>query len=429
MSATLDVRAGAELPRAAAAQSIVAFLVVASLGFAQGGLEPRTWRLASLSFLALAAAALLSRTPIMLGRLEWWMLAAFAALVGWTALSTVWSSQPTASLLQAERVLVYAAGLLAFVLLVERTALPFVLAGTLAAITVVAAYGLARKLFAPPPYDTYEGTLLYQPIGYANGLGIFAAIGILIALGLALRLRGTARSAALAPILVLGPTLYLTSSRGAGLALVGGLAVLVLVAGGARKPKLAAVGALAAAGILVAVLAASRGPAQSLVGNNRQHYWHAALADYREHPVLGAGAGTFGPYWLRHRPDTQFTRTAHSLYLGTLADLGPFGLALLVAGLAPPLVALRRFRGPLAAAAAAGYAAYLLHTGIDWDWELPAATVPGLLCGAALLVGARGPSGRPLSGGTRAVLLVAVVLVAAAEVARLAIGPATPFGS
>jgi O-antigen ligase len=429
MTTTADVRAGAALPRAAAAQSVVAFVVVASLGFAQGGLEPRTWRLASLSFLALAAAALLSRTPILLGRLEWWMLAAFAALVGWTALSTVWSSQPTASLLQAERVLVYAAGILAFVLLVERAALPFVLGGTLAAIAVVAAYGLARKLFAPPPYDTYEGTLLYQPIGYANGLGIFAAIGILLALGLALRLSGAARPAALLPILVLGPALYLTSSRGAGLALAGGLAVLVLVAGGARRPKLAAVGAVAALGVLAAVLVASRGPARSLVGNNRQHYWHAALADYREHPVLGAGAGTFGPYWLRHRPDTQFTRTAHSLYLGTLADLGPLGLALVLAGLAPPLVALRRFRGPLAAGAAAGYAAYLLHTGIDWDWELPATTVPALLCGAVLLVGARAPSAAPLQSRVRTALLVAVFLVAAAEVARLASGPATPFGS
>src|SRR5438132_5879900 len=157
MTTTAEVRVGAALPRAAAVQSVVAFVVVASLGFAQGGLEPRAWRLATLAFLALAGAALVSRSPILLGRLEWWMVASFAALVGWTALSATWSSQPTASILQAERVLVYATGILAFVLLAERAALPFLLGGALAAITVVAAYGLARKVFAPPPIDTYEG--------------------------------------------------------------------------------------------------------------------------------------------------------------------------------------------------------------------------------------------------------------------------------
>jgi O-antigen ligase len=228
---------------------------------------------------------------------------------------------------------------------------------------------------------------------------------------------------------LLGATLYFTSSRGAGLALAGALAVLVLAAGGARRPKLGAVAAVGTAVIVAAVLAASRGPAQSLLGNNRQQYWHAALADYREHPVLGAGAGTFGAYWLRHRPDTQFTRTAHSLYLGTLADLGPLGLALVVAGLAPPLVALRRFRHPLAPPAAAAYAAYVLHTGIDWDWELPATTVPALLCGSTLVVGARGALTRPLSPRVRSALLVAVLLLAVAEAVRLVVGPATPFGS
>ena len=42
-------------------------------------------------------------------------------------------------------------------------------------------------------------------------------------------------------------------------------------------------------------------------------------------------------------------------------------------------------RHPLVPGAAGAYAAYLVHTGVDWDWELPAVTLAGLLCGAAIL--------------------------------------------
>jgi len=41
------------------------------------------------------------------------------------------------------------------------------------------------------------------------------------------------------------------------------------------------------------------------------------------------------------------------------------------------------------AAAAAGYSAYLVHAGLDWDWEYPVVTLAGLACGAALLIAAR----------------------------------------
>jgi hypothetical protein len=75
-------------------------------------------------------------------------------------------------------------------------------------------------------------------------------------------------------------------------------------------------------------------------------------------------------------------RDAHSLYLETLAELGLLGLALLGLALAPPLLA--AFRGA-SAAAAGGYVAFLVHAGLDWDWELPAVTLAGLLCGAALI--------------------------------------------
>jgi tetratricopeptide (TPR) repeat protein len=64
------------------------------------------------------------------------------------------------------------------------------------------------------------------------------------------------------------------------------------------------------------------------------------------------------------------------------------------------------------AAAAGGYAAFLLHAALDWDWEISAVTTAGLLCGSALLLAARG-SERPrrLTTRGRAVALAAVVPV------------------
>jgi hypothetical protein len=85
-------------------------------------------------------------------------------------------------------------------------------------------------------------------------------------------------------------------------------------------------------------------------------------------------------------------REAHSLYLETLAELGPLGLALLLTVLTVPLMAAVRARGsPLVPVAAGAYVAFLVHAGADWDWEMPAVTLAGLACAAALLVAARRP--------------------------------------
>src|SRR5207237_372179 len=72
---------------------------------------------------------------------------------------------------------------------------------------------------------------------------------------------------------------------------------------------------------------------------------------------------------------------AHSLYLETFAELGIVGLALLVAALALSV------RGPPAAIAVV--AAYGAAAAIDWDWQLPAVTIPALV---AAVVGNGSPT-------------------------------------
>ena len=115
---------------------------------------------------------------------------------------------------------------------------------------------------------------------------------------------------------------------------------------------------------------------------HRPWYWHVAWQEASDFPVTGRGAGTFELAWLEEQPIEESVLDAHSLYLETLAELGLVGLGLLALALVPPLVP--AFRGT-SAAAAAGYVAFLFHAGVDWDWEMPAVTVAGLLCGAAIL--------------------------------------------
>jgi hypothetical protein len=85
---------------------------------------------------------------------------------------------------------------------------------------------------------------------------------------------------------------------------------------------------------------------------------------------------------------------AHSLYVETLAELGVVGLGLLLlflGGVAWGLVRLHRLDAGAAAGLAAALAAWAIHAGLDWDWEMPALTLMALLLGAAALAWSEEP--------------------------------------
>jgi O-Antigen ligase len=189
------------------------------------------------------------------------------------------------------------------------------------------------------------------------------------------------------------------------------------VAGGrlAMAPRLpavaAAVVAVGLAGLVLGALAErgstgeqseQRGLARlGSVESRRYDYWRVGLEAYADYPLRGAGAGSFRVEWLRERPVSEGALEIHSLPLEMLTELGIpglLGLVMLAGGVA---VAGRRALGRhpvLAPGPCAACAVWLLHAAIDWDWQLPAATLPAIVAAAALVAASETGTMEPSAG-------------------------------
>jgi O-antigen ligase len=483
----LALRADRENGRVArTAVAAVPLVLVPALGAVQGGFHPDTWVWAGALAAWAGALALVVGAEALSLRREWPWVALGLALLLWTLLSTLWSPEREQSLLEARRTVVYAAVVLALLVLARRNASWILVTAGEIAVTALVLYALGRYLLEPRRVDQFEGAHLSQPLGYANAVGILAVVALLLSLAPAVEARRAAfRAAAAGTAPLLGLALELTGSDASWLALaVGALALLSLhpapssllrtgmavvpltaaaawlghasrLAQAAAQPRLAgwlvgvvglALGAAAAAAVtaagagaspgrrvrrdVVAALAAvalAAGGAVAVVRAGatepRSSYYHVAWLEYRAHPVLGSGAGTFGRYWLRLGSPERWggALDAHSLYLETLAELGPVGLLLLSGFLLAPLrhvVASRGVRGVPAAAGAT--VAFLVHAGLDWDWELPAVVVAALACAAAVALAEAGTARAapgPLSRRGRTGVLAVSLLLGAAAIA------------
>jgi O-antigen ligase len=401
----------------------------------QGAYFPPAWGWSAFGLLLTAALALAFRPRIEINRFEWALLAGLTSLLLWTALSAAWSDSLPRTIAELERTMIYVAAIAALIALVSAETLGYMLGGLLAAVVAIAVYALVDQ-----PANT-QGNPLSGPLGYWNAVGLLMTIGLLLALALAsAQLPRSVRLAAAAAVPLLAATLYLTRSRGALLGLAAGFVLFAFrhpfLSGRQRRIAAFSVAALVIAALGVGTVHAGgpsaliertynafRSPPSphgerserllTVSGNFRSHYWHVAWIEYRAHPWLGCGAGTFELYWDRYRKTIYGSRDAHNLYLETLAELGPMGLALLVATFAIPFVALRRTqREPLVGAAAGGFLAFLVQAAVDWDWEMPAVTLAGLLCGGAVVVGASS-RGRSVSSTTRWAALAALSVLAA----------------
>jgi O-Antigen ligase len=490
------VRASQSATGRSGALGLAVLLAVSGLAAEQGGYFPRVWGLASLALICVSAVAVLTLPRVCFSRLEVLALAGLGGLLAWTALSVLWSLDPGQSMLEAQRGLVYLAGLATVLLLADRRSVAVVLAALAIACTLVSAYALARWGLSDASDGaartaSFDATALSTPIGYSSALGLLMAMGSLLVLGFAAHGQSrSTRALAAAALVPLASALSLAGSRAAFVALAGGLAVTV--AFGSRRhgvrgamaaalPAPALAAGLSATGaaatgralvpalivlagssaalslglgigrdrtrarivtVAIALLLLFAGPGMASAGAPRDqtaahppspavnavdagrthgsltvrlHLWSVAWQSARQRPLLGAGAGSFGRSWSKLRPTHKDARDAHNLYVETLGELGAIGLALLLIVLVAPLIAAARSRhNPLVAAAAGAYAAYLIHAGTHWDWEMPVLTLAALWCGAAILIAQR-PSGdaRPIGRPARAGALVAALALGA----------------
>jgi hypothetical protein len=321
------------IPRLAAvgAAPTVTFAVTTlgatSLLAARGGYFPTSWGWATIA-LAWGAALGAVLRRLCLGRRELAFLGALTALGAWMALSYLWSDSGWRAVIETQRVAVYVALAAAALVLLRRATVPALLGGLLAAVTLVAGYGLATRLF-PARLGTHDPVAVYrlaEPLGYWNALGVLAALGTLLGLALALRartLRARALSAACVPILA--TTLYFTFGRGSWIALAVGLAAAVAV--DTRRLRLCAGLAALVVPTAAAVALASRADALTrqgaeLVDATRSGH-RLALALLLLALASGGAAAAFGYAERRWNPN----RTARQAFAALLMGLVVLALA------------------------------------------------------------------------------------------------------
>ena len=181
--------------------------------------------------------------------------------------------------------------------------------------------------------------------------------------------------------------------RAAGAVVLGGL--LVVLAGGLVRLGNPVASVQHAYGSFIAPAAADdpvdlNDRFASFSGNGRIEVWRYAWDEAQAHPLLGTGAGSFERAW-QLNPNPPFKlRDAHTLYLETLAELGPVGLILLsVALLLPICVGIYVRRRHLTPYLAGAYGAFLVQAGIDWQWELGGVALTAMLIGVLMLASAR----------------------------------------
>ena len=241
--------------------SVGAFVLVLAMAQAHGAYFPTAWGWCVLSLGWAAVLLLVLGDRILLGGLGRLFVCSASLVVGWTALSIVWSSDVEQSVLEVERGLIYVIGTFVFVLVARGQAITGLLSGLLTGIVWISIQALEGRLFAGTGGGSAQIVLgrLAEPVGYSNALGLLAVMAALIALGMAVHGRTlNARVCAAGALPVLLATGYFTFSRGAALALAAGLVCATLL--DPRRLRLLTVGSVVALPALMTVWLASRAP-------------------------------------------------------------------------------------------------------------------------------------------------------------------------
>jgi len=405
---------------------IIGGILIAILPWMSGGSDPLAVMISA--FGILVAAFLLARRPEQ-HRVATLPLRFLTVLwLGWGTLSLIWS----ANRYDSELWLLYAIlGVLVFTVassltLAEKAQL---LSGYVWIAVVAAIYGL--YLYFTADYDRLTSSFYW-----ANPCAAFLLPATFVTGWRWIELKNSERFPKTAwlriiQILVLGTAVWLADSRGAILAAAIVLAA-ALFASSLRRRILYVFGitvltfglSLGAAALRTHFLhhisvtpgsrfaQAAEGESNSL--KDRQNYLISAFAIWRNHPLLGTGAGTYGVEHPRYqRAVVSASNDTHNIFAQTAAEQGLIGLLILVYLLIVVAVGVGRGvrREPQLAVVAAVAAMLLIHFGLDIDDRYPA-----LIALLALLAGICYQPWRPwsVSGYRRwalpALLVPAVIL-------------------
>ncbi|MGE5280931.1 MAG: O-antigen ligase family protein [Chloroflexota bacterium] len=129
-------------------------------------------------------------------------------------------------------------------------------------------------------------------------------------------------------------------------------------------------------------------------GAGRYQFWQAAVDASKTASWQGIGPGAFEFWWIKHGSYNGYVRTAHSLYLENLAELGIPGL-LLIAGFVFAVLGIgtvRSLRAPpgeriVLAGATAGATGFAMAAALDWVWQLGALPAAFMLLAAVAVSG------------------------------------------
>ncbi len=175
---------------------------------------------------------------------------------------------------------------------------------------------------------------------------------------------------------------------------------------------------------------------EDLSVRGRLGFWESGLRIFRDYPLLGAGAGTFGAVHPLYQRDARFySKDAHSYYLQTAAELGLLGVVALAAIVISVAMLWRRRlqltrqteEYPIVAGLGLGLLAFMLHSAVDMDWRFPANPAMAFaLIGVLAASGKAEPQGRlggqsPSAGWRFLVvpgLLLAVAVVQGLQLAQ-----------
>ena len=147
-------------------------------------------------------------------------------------------------------------------------------------------------------------------------------------------------------------------------------------------------------------IASSASQSRLLSGaGNRYDYWRVAWRVWREHPVLGVGAGNYPRSYYQQRATTEDIEQPHSIELQALSELGIVGALLLagfIGGIGWGVLRMRpaAARSPLSRALMVGgvgaICAWLAQTSVDWMHLLPGLTAIAIAA-IAVIVRPRSP--------------------------------------